>query len=62
LYDGRGEISKISINNGIMDSVVESGRPFGNYRPGESFCCLPFYPKSNDVRKTKNNAGLNEIS
>ena len=29
LYDERGEISEISINNGIMDSVVESGRPFG---------------------------------
>jgi hypothetical protein len=62
LYDERGEISKISINNGIMDIVVESGRPFGSYRPGESFCCLPFHPKSDDVRKTKNKTGLNEIS
>ncbi len=62
LYDERGEISEISINNGIMDSVVESGRPFGSYRSGESFCCLPCHPKSEDVRKAKNKAGLNEIS
>lgn len=75
LYDKKGKISKLSINNDIINNIVETGnpfitggcegrngeigcnRPFGSYRPGESFRDFPFHPESHDILKIKKSQG-----
>jgi len=46
LFDGKGEISKLLINNDIINSVIESGRPFitggCEGKNGEIGCNRPF--------------------
>ena len=68
------------MNDDIINSAVESGRPFitggceskngeigcnrpfGSYRPGESFRDFPFQPELEDIIRIKKESRFNEIN
>ena len=78
--DNEGEIVKLMVDNDVLNTVIESGkpfitggceskdgdigcnRPFGSYRPGESFRDFPFHPEPEDIIKIKKELRLEKIT
>ncbi len=43
------------------DGDIGCNRPFGSYRPGESFRDFPFHPEPGDIKRSRRELGLDEL-